>query len=111
MTGSKSADPGNGNYSVCLYLNRCSCDMLCPQYILVNLFLRTSFALFVAEEYIALDDNKYIGDLLAEFKSVKDRSKGEILHCKLSFKKRLFRESDDAIADPMFVQLSYVQVN
>ncbi|XP_031488283.1 kinesin-like protein KIN-14I isoform X2 [Nymphaea colorata] len=62
------------------------------------------------EEYIALDDNKYIGDLLAEFKSVKDRSKGEILHCKLSFKKRLFRESDDAIADPMFVQLSYVQL-
>ncbi|CAN6453602.1 unnamed protein product [Victoria cruziana] len=62
------------------------------------------------EEYIALDDNKYIGDLLAEFKSVKDRSKGDILHCKLSFKKRLFRESDDAIADPMFVQLSYVQL-
>ncbi|CAN6453603.1 unnamed protein product [Victoria cruziana] len=65
--------------------------------------------LFASEEYIALDDNKYIGDLLAEFKSVKDRSKGDILHCKLSFKKRLFRESDDAIADPMFVQLSYVQ--
>ncbi|KAF3787963.1 Kinesin-like calmodulin-binding protein-like protein [Nymphaea thermarum] len=62
------------------------------------------------EEYIVLDDNKYIGDLLAEFKSVKDRSKWEILHCKLSFKKRLFRESDDAIADPMFVQLSYVQL-
>ncbi|KAF5958095.1 hypothetical protein HYC85_005320 [Camellia sinensis] len=62
------------------------------------------------EEYIGLDDNKYIGDLLAEFKAAKDRSKGEILHCKLTFKKKLFRESDDAIGDPMFVQLSYVQL-
>ncbi|KAH0970932.1 hypothetical protein GBA52_023088 [Prunus armeniaca] len=62
------------------------------------------------EEYIGLDDNKYIGDLLAEFKAAKDRSKGEILHCKLTFKKKLFRESDEAVADPMFVQLSYVQL-
>lgn len=62
------------------------------------------------EEYIGLDDNKYVGDLLAEFKAAKDRSKGEILHCKLIFKKKLFRESDEAVADPMFVQLSYVQL-
>ncbi|XP_010928759.1 kinesin-like protein KIN-14I isoform X2 [Elaeis guineensis] len=62
------------------------------------------------EEYIGLDDNQYIGDLLAEFKAAKDRSKGEILHYKLIFKKRLFRESDEAVADPMFVQLSYVQL-
>lgn len=57
-----------------------------------------------------MDDNKYIGDLLAEFKAAKDRSKGEILHCKLTFKKKLFRELDEAVTDPMFVQLSYVQV-
>ncbi|EEF33851.1 kinesin-like protein KIN-14E [Ricinus communis] len=62
------------------------------------------------EEYIGLDDNKYIGDLLAEFKAAKERSKGEILHCKLTFKKKLFRESDEAVTDPMFVQLSYVQL-
>ncbi|XAR73644.1 Minus-end-directed kinesin ATPase [Bertholletia excelsa] len=62
------------------------------------------------EEYIGLDDNKYVGDLLAEFKAAKDRSKGEILHCKLTFKKKLFRESDEAIGDPMFVQLCYVQL-
>ncbi|XP_028776745.1 kinesin-like protein KIN-14I [Neltuma alba] len=62
------------------------------------------------EEYIGLDDNKYIGDLLAEFRAAKDRSKGEILQCKLIFKKRLFRESDEAVADPMFVQLCYVQL-
>uniref|UniRef100_A0A2P2JQL3 Kinesin-like calmodulin-binding protein n=1 Tax=Rhizophora mucronata TaxID=61149 RepID=A0A2P2JQL3_RHIMU len=62
------------------------------------------------EEYIGLDDNKYVGDLLTEFKAAKDRSKGEILHCKLTFKKKLFRESDEAVTDPMFVQLSYVQL-
>ncbi|KAL5181137.1 Kinesin-like protein KIN-14E [Glycine soja] len=62
------------------------------------------------KEYIGLDDNKYIGDLLAEFKAVKDRSKGDILHCKLIFKKKLFRESDEAVTDPMFLQLSYVQL-
>ncbi|TKY58426.1 Kinesin calmodulin-binding protein-like [Spatholobus suberectus] len=62
------------------------------------------------EEYIGLDDNKYIGDLLAEFKAAKDRSRGEILHCKLIFKKKLFRESDEAVTEPMFVQLSYVQL-
>ncbi|KAM1174125.1 hypothetical protein ACFX13_027373 [Malus domestica] len=62
------------------------------------------------EEYIGLDDNKYIGDLLAELKAAKDRSKGEILHCKLTFKKKLFRESDESVTDPMFVQLSYVQL-
>ncbi|KAL2531193.1 Kinesin-like calmodulin-binding protein [Abeliophyllum distichum] len=62
------------------------------------------------EEHIGLDDNRYIGDLLADFKSSKDRSKGEILHCKLTFKKKLFRESDEAVTDPMFMQLSYVQL-
>ncbi|XP_043714190.1 kinesin-like protein KIN-14I isoform X1 [Telopea speciosissima] len=62
------------------------------------------------EEYIGLEDSKYIGDLLAEFKTAKDRSKGEILHCKLYFKKKLFRESDEAVTEPMFVQLSYVQL-
>lgn len=65
---------------------------------------------FSTEEYVGLDDNKYIGDLLAEFKATKDRSKGEILHFKLTFKKKLFRESDEAVVDPMFIQLSYVQV-
>ncbi|KAF7809533.1 kinesin-like protein KIN-14I [Senna tora] len=84
VTSSKSPDSGNG--------------------------IGLTALLWYTEEYIALDDNKYIGDLLAEFKAAKDRSKGEILHCKLIFKKRLFRESDEAVADPMFVQLSYVQL-
>nr|GLL19033.1 kinesin-like protein KIN-14E isoform X1 [Ipomoea trifida] len=62
------------------------------------------------EEYIGLDDNMYIGDLLADFKASKDKSKGEIMHCKLVFKKKLFRESDEAVTDQMFMQLSYVQL-
>ncbi|CAM6126245.1 unnamed protein product [Calypogeia fissa] len=62
-----------------------------------------------SEEHISLDDNKYIGDIVAEFKALKERNKGEVVQCKLLFKKRLFRESDEAITEPMFVQLSYVQ--
>ncbi|KAL2609200.1 hypothetical protein R1flu_027773 [Riccia fluitans] len=61
------------------------------------------------EEHISLDDNKYVGDIVAEFKATKERNKGEVVQCKLLFKKRLFRESDEAITEPMFVQLSYVQ--
>jgi len=63
-----------------------------------------------SEEYIGLDEKKYIGDLLAEFKVAKDRSKGQILHYKLIFKKKLFRESDEVVTESMFGQLSYVQV-
>ncbi|KAG5089288.1 hypothetical protein JHK86_001900 [Glycine max] len=77
---------------------------------IIKLSTYSSFSLFECQEYIGLDDNKYIGDLLAEFKAVKDRSKGDILHCKLIFKKKLFRESDEAVTDPMFLQLSYVQL-
>ncbi|CAJ2635980.1 unnamed protein product [Trifolium pratense] len=89
---------------------------------LIKLSVYSSFSLFEyrkvvtsskssdPEEYIGIDDNKYIGDLLEEFKAAKDRSKGEILHCKLVFKKKLFRESDEAVTDPMFLQLSYVQL-
>ncbi|BBN18600.1 protein MpZWICHEL [Marchantia polymorpha subsp. ruderalis] len=61
------------------------------------------------EEHISLDDNKYVGDIVAEFKATKERNKAEVVQCKLLFKKRLFRESDEAITEPMFVQLSYVQ--
>jgi hypothetical protein len=64
----------------------------------------------IAEDHIGLDDNKYIGDIVAEFKNSREKNKGELLQCKLLFKKRLFRESDEAITEPMFVQLSYVQV-
>lgn len=61
------------------------------------------------EEHVGLDDNKYIGDIVAEFKLSRDRIKGDLFQSKLLFKKRLFRESDEAITEPMFVQLSYIQ--
>ncbi|XP_042494807.1 kinesin-like protein KIN-14I isoform X2 [Macadamia integrifolia] len=90
---------------------------------IIRLSAHSSFSLFecrkvvtgskspdTGNEYIGLDDNKYIGDLLVEFKAAKDRNKGEILHCKLCFKKKLFRESDEAVTDPIFLQLSYVQL-
>ncbi|MCO5547391.1 hypothetical protein L7F22_000840 [Adiantum nelumboides] len=61
------------------------------------------------DEHISLDENKYLGDLIAEFKSFKERNKGEALQCKLLFKKRLFREADEAITEPMFIQLTFIQ--
>ncbi|KAG0454497.1 hypothetical protein HPP92_023789 [Vanilla planifolia] len=64
---------------------------------------------FCNEEFIRLDDNRYIGDVLEEFK-VKTHSKGEILLSKLIFKRRSFTESDEAFADPIFVQLTYIQL-
>lgn len=57
-----------------------------------------------------LDNNEHIGDLVAYFKAVKDRGKRDILHSKLLLKRKLFRESDEAVTDPMFLHLSYVQV-
>ncbi|OMO83366.1 hypothetical protein COLO4_22572 [Corchorus olitorius] len=85
---------------------------------IIKLSAYSSFSLYECRKVVtgskshdpANDDNKYIGDLLADFKAAKDRSKGEILHCKLIFKKKLFRESDEAVTDPMFVQLSYFQL-
>ena len=71
----------------------------------------SSVQLGLSEEHIGLDDNKYIGDIVSEFKLSRDRSKGELFQSKLLFKKRLFRESDEAITEPMFVQLSYIQVH
>jgi hypothetical protein len=68
------------------------------------------FGICIPEDYTGLDDNKYIGDIVAEFKNTREKNKGELLQCKLLFKKRLFRESDEAITEPMFIQLSYVQV-
>ncbi|MBA0570254.1 hypothetical protein Golob_003933 [Gossypium lobatum] len=57
---------------------------------------------------IELDDNKYIGELLAKIKAAKDRSKWEILHCKLIFK-RLFRESKgDAMQLSTLEILAYI---
>jgi hypothetical protein len=69
------------------------------------------FSHLCSDEHVCLDENKYIGDLVAEFKATKEKTKGgEMVQCKLLFKKRLFQETDEAITDSVFVQLSFVQV-
>ncbi|KAL2966152.1 hypothetical protein AAZX31_16G101000 [Glycine max] len=74
---------------------------------LIKLSTYSSFSLFECRKVVT---GSKAPDLGNEFKAAKDRSKGEILHCKLIFKKKLFRESDEAVTEPMFVQLSYVQM-
>ncbi|TXG59215.1 hypothetical protein EZV62_013788 [Acer yangbiense] len=75
---------------------------------IIKLSAYSSFSLFECRKVVTGSKSPEPGN--AEFKAAKDRSKGEILHCKLTFKKKLFRESDEAVTDPMFVQLSYVQL-
>lgn len=58
------------------------------------------------DEHYIMDDNKYIADILADFKSVKTRE----YQSKILFKKRMFRETDETITEPQFITLSYVQV-
>ena len=107
VSTSKSSDSGNAGMLSYYFL----IIFLMLEFVLLTTLSICFSICHFAEEYIGLDDNKYIGDLLSEFKAIKDRNKGEILHCKLVFKKKLFRESDEAVTDLMFVQLSYVQVS
>lgn len=62
----------------------------------------------VQDEHLLLDDNKYIADVLCEFRNSKLAKDG--WQSKLLFKKRMFRETDETITEPQFVNLSYVQV-
>ena len=59
-----------------------------------------------ADEHYILDDNKYVADVLAEFRTPRGRD----YQSKILFKKRMFRETDETITEPQFVTLSYVQV-
>lgn len=59
------------------------------------------------DEHILLDDNKYVSDVICEFKNSKLSKEG--FQSKLLFKKRMFRETDETITEPQFVNLSYVQ--
>ena len=58
------------------------------------------------DEHYILDDNKYVADILQDFKAAKGRD----YQSKILFKKRMFRETDETITEPQFVTLSYVQV-
>lgn len=61
----------------------------------------------IADEHILLDDNKYVADVLCEFRNSKLTREG--FQSKLLFKKRMFRKMDETITEPQFVNLSYVQ--
>eukprot|EP00210_Caulerpa_lentillifera_P004590 g4380.t1 len=69
-----------------------------------------TFSLFKSveeeEDYVVLEDNKYIADVLIEFES---SSRKDSESQKLIFKKRMFRESDDTIMETQFLNLSFVQ--
>ena len=59
------------------------------------------------DEHTLLDDHKYIADVLHEFQNPKVAKDG--VQSRLLFKKRMFRETDEAIQEAQFLNLSYVQ--
>ncbi|KAJ9511982.1 hypothetical protein QJQ45_004434 [Haematococcus lacustris] len=59
------------------------------------------------DEHLLLDENKYIADILCEFRNSKIAK--DMWQSKLLFKKRMFRETDENIVEPQFINLSYVQ--
>ena len=67
------------------------------------------FSLFLTEEYIGLDERAYVGDILAEIAAAMERNERQG-GSRLLLRKKFFRENEEAIADPVFVQLSYLQV-
>ncbi len=51
---------------------------------------------------------RYIADILCEFRNSKIAKEGWV--SRLLFKKRMFRETDETITEPQFINLTYVQV-
>ncbi len=51
---------------------------------------------------------RYIADVLCEFRNSKATKEG--YQSRLLFKKRMFRETDESITEPQFINLTYVQV-
>lgn len=58
------------------------------------------------DDHILLDDNRYIADVVYDFKLAKQK---EGVTCKMLMKKRMFRETDETITEPKFINLSYIQ--
>ena len=59
------------------------------------------------DEHVLCDDNRFIADLAYDFKQAKAKDGGAA--SKLLFKKRMFRETDETVTEPQFVNLSYIQ--
>lgn len=62
----------------------------------------------IEPEVLPIEDNAYVADVSAEFRILKAENK-ELASVRFHFKKKMFRETDDAISEPMFVTLSYLQ--
>ena len=60
----------------------------------------------ITDEHVLLDDNRYVADIMFEFKQAKAKDGAA---AKLLFKKRMFRETDETIVESRFVSLSYIQ--
>ncbi|EFN56078.1 hypothetical protein CHLNCDRAFT_145586 [Chlorella variabilis] len=60
----------------------------------------------VTDEHVLMDDNRFIADIMYDFKQQKAK---EGSTSKLLFKKRMFRETDETVTEPQFVNLSYIQ--
>ena len=58
------------------------------------------------DEHVLCDDNRFIADLAYDFKQAKAKDGAA---SKLLFKKRMFRETDETVTEPQFVNLSYIQ--
>ena len=56
-------------------------------------------------EHMPLDDNRYVADILYEMKNAKSKDSQE----QAAIQKRMFRETDETITEPQFVNLSYVR--
>ena len=55
---------------------------------------------------VALDDARYVADVLFEFRSAKARDGAA---SRLLFRKKMFRETDESVTEARFLQLSYIQ--
>ncbi|KAE9466294.1 hypothetical protein C3L33_01794, partial [Rhododendron williamsianum] len=75
---------------------------------IIKLQAYSSFSLFECRKVVAGSKSPEPGN--ADFKAPKDPSKGDLMLRKLVFRKKFFRESDEAIGAPVFVYLSYVQL-
>ncbi len=61
----------------------------------------------IVDEHALIEENRYVGDVLADFRV--GRAVREFGASRLLFKKRMFRETDESIVEPVFISLSYVQ--
>ncbi|CAI5516131.1 unnamed protein product [Closterium sp. Naga37s-1] len=60
------------------------------------------------DDYLDIDENAYMGDVMAKLMSFKEESKREV-QLRLLFRKKFFRKSEEAITDEVFIRLSYLQ--